>query len=227
MDNYMPQDCQVSVIDPKGTEFISFSGHDSLRLYGEDGTVDAFGEVGKSEQAVANLKGLVREMNYRMVLFAQAGVGNIKDYRAKMGADSHSVMPFHVAVVDEFYDLLMNYPEAEEPMGVLAAKARSAGIHLVLATQRPSADVVRGALKANLSTRIALKVASRTDSQVILDRGGAETLCGRGDMLYMGPDGDAPVRLHGCYVSNGDIQSFVKYSFSQDTDSWSEYKPAV
>lgn len=206
LDNYGTDECEVSVVDPKGTEFISFSGHPGVVRYGLG--IPSEGEVVRSEDAAEHLEALVRIMKSRMASFAKAGVCNIREYRERTGR----AMPYHVAVVDEFYDLLVNYPEAEGPMGVLAAKARSAGIHLVLATQRPSADVVRGALKANLSTRIALKVASRTDSQVILDRGGAETLCGRGDMLYMGPDGDAPVRLHGCYVSNGDIKGFVARS---------------
>lgn len=203
LDNYGLGDCEVSVVDPKGTEFISFSGHPGVVRYGLG--IPEEGAVVRSEEAAEHLEALVRVMRSRMAAFAGVGAGNIREYREVTG----SAMPYHVAVVDEFYDLLVNYPEAEGPMGILAAKARSAGIHLVLATQRPSADVVRGALKANLSTRIALKVASRTDSQVILDRGGAETLCGRGDMLYMGPDGDAPVRLHGCYVSNADIRGFV------------------
>ena len=206
LDNYDRNECIVSIIDPKGTEFNDFSGHPSVVL-GEDAYGDPECRVGKSEDAVALLNSLVEKMGSRMKMFCEAGVSNLRQYMAKELERGH--IPYHVVVIDEFYDLLMNYPEAEKPLSILAAKARSTGIHLVLATQRPSVDVIRGALKANLSTRIALKVSSRTDSQVIIDQPGAESLCGRGDMLYVGPDGDVPLRLHGCMVTPEQVKAFA------------------
>jgi len=207
LDNYDENECVVSIIDPKGTEFNGFNGHPNV-VVGSDTAGGMESRVGKSEDAIPLLNALVEEMNYRMGVFGHYGVSNLRQYANGFAEYGH--MPYRVAVVDEFYDLLMNYPEAEKPMSILAAKARSTGIHLVLATQRPSVDVIRGALKANLSTRIALKVSSRTDSQVIIDQPGAESLCGRGDMLYVGPDGDVPTRLHGCMVTPEQIAEFVK-----------------
>lgn len=207
LDNYDANECVVSIVDPKGTEFNDFSGHPNVVL-GTEGSGEDECRVGKSEDAVPMLNALVEEMNYRMGLFSRYGVSNLRQYANSCAENGH--IPYRVVIVDEFYDLLMNYPDAEKPMSILAAKARSTGIHLVLATQRPSVDVIRGALKANLSTRIALKVSSRTDSQVIIDQPGAESLCGRGDMLYVGPDGDVPLRLHGCMVTPEQIKAFVK-----------------
>lgn len=205
LDNYDANECVVSIVDPKGTEFTDFDGHPNVVL-GPTGDFES--RVGKSEDAVSLLNTLVDDMNDRMSVFSHFGVSNLRQYKAEFSGHGH--LPYRVVVVDEFYDLLMNYPDAEKPMSILAAKARSTGIHLVLATQRPSVDVIRGALKANLSTRIALKVSSRTDSQVIIDQPGAESLCGRGDMLYVGPDGDVPLRLHGCMVTPEQIKAFVK-----------------
>lgn len=202
LDNYEPFECLVAIIDPKGTEFTDFNGIKHLTL---GPGFDEIGKVGRSEDAVHLLNYLTEVMNSRMAEFNKVRVSNLKQYNA-LGRDT---MPYIVAIIDEFYDLLMNYPEAGEPLSILAAKARSSGIHLVLATQRPSVDVIKGALKANLSTRIALKVSSRTDSQVIIDQPGAESLCGRGDMLYVGPDGDVPRRLHGCMVSTEQIRALA------------------
>lgn len=208
LDNYDENECVVSIVDPKGTEFNDFEGHPNVVVGTEiAGNLEA--RVGKSDDAVGLLNDLVDEMNYRMKVFSRFGVSNLRQYANGFAYDNGHI-PYRVAVVDEFYDLLMNYPDAEKPLSILAAKARSTGIHLVLATQRPSVDVIKGALKANLSTRIALKVSSRTDSQVIIDQPGAESLCGRGDMLYVGPDGDVPRRLHGCMVTPEQIKAFVK-----------------
>lgn len=206
LDNYDRNECEVSIVDPKGTEFNGFDGHPGVVL-GNGLSGDAEVRVGRSGDAVPLLESLVEEMEYRMKVFGHYGVSNLRQYMLGHSGNGH--LPYRVAVIDEFYDLLMNHPDAERPLSILAAKARSTGIHLVLATQRPSVDVIRGALKANLSTRIALKVSSRTDSQVIIDQPGAESLCGRGDMLYVGPDGDVPRRLHACMVTPEQIRDFV------------------
>ena len=219
--NYFPGDARVIIVDPKGTEFNSFSGHPSIGGMDAEGPRSINAAYG-TDDAVGVVERMVEAMKFHMAFFRHIGVnsldacnavirdaGKIIDFdyggrHYKVG----NVFPRVVVVIDEFYDLMVSFGAAfEEPLSVLAAKARSAGIHLVLATQRPSADVVKGALKANLSTRVALKVASRTDSQVIIDRGGAETLCGRGDMLYVGPDGDVPTRLHGCMLTDGEIKA--------------------
>lgn len=222
--NYWPGEARVLIVDPKGTEFNAFSGHPSI------GGMENAGELSKNapygtDDAVHVVERMVESMKMRMAFFRTIGVKNldecnwkIKESEKKIGFDYEgrhyeveNIFPRTFVVIDEFYDLMVSFGEAfEEPLSVLAAKARSAGIHLILATQRPSADVIKGALKANLSTRVALKVASRTDSQVIIDRGGAETLCGRGDMLYVGPDGDVPVRLHGCMLADKEIRAFVE-----------------
>lgn len=207
LDNYGVSECLVGIIDPKGTEFAAFDGHPHLSLLEERRGVPAVCGIGKAGEAESVFTALVEEMESRMSEFGRVGVSNLREYRGVSGKTYH--MPYYVLVVDEFYDLLMNYPDTEKPLSMLAAKSRSTGIHLVLATQRPSVDVIRGALKANLSTRIALKVASRTDSQVIIDQGGAESLCGNGDMLYCGPDGDVPRRLHGCLVTTEQIVEMV------------------
>lgn len=212
--NYSYRYCRVSIVDPKGTEFNGFNGHISIGRPARPGTQEVDDHTVKySDDAVGVVTQAVKDMESRMMCFKRIGVHNLAE--ATLHEDD-LVYPFHVIVIDEFYDLMMTYGDKfAGPLSVLAAKARSAGIHLVLATQRPSADVIKGALKANLSTRIALKVASRTDSQVIIDQGGAESLCGKGDMLYCGPDGDVPKRLHGCMLTGTEIAGVLKAS-----DTW-------
>ena len=215
VSNYHPNECRVLIVDPKGTEFNAFSGHPSVGGLGKNDNIP-YG----TDQAIDVVNRMVDCMKTRMSLFKALGVNSLDACNelirnsetpvAPFGLPLTNIYPRIVVVIDEFYDLMVSFGETfEEPLSVLAAKARSAGIHLVLATQRPSADVVKGALKANLSTRVALKVASRTDSQVIIDRPGAESLCGRGDMLYVGPDGDVPVRLHGCMLTDNEVLDCV------------------
>lgn len=219
--NYWPGDARVLIVDPKGTEFNSFAGHPSIGGLDREGRLSGNIPYG-TDDAVYVVERMVEAMKFRMAFFRHVGVNGLDacnalirnaekkiefEYDGKRYAVAN-LFPRVVVVIDEFYDLMVSFGESfEEPLSVIAAKARSAGIHLVLATQRPSADVVKGALKANLSTRVALKVASRTDSQVIIDRGGAENLCGRGDMLYVGPDGDVPLRLHGCMLTDEEIKA--------------------
>ena len=205
--NYSPSECHIDVVDPKGTEFNAFCRWPAM--------LDSV-DVHHADDAVPLLGELVDSMKSRMEEFGKYGVCNLPEYGAL--CDERGVewgFPYRVVIIDEFYDMMMNYGSAfEDPLSILAAKARSCGIHLVLATQRPSADVIRGALKANLSTRIALKVSSRTDSQVIIDRPGAESLCGRGDMLYCGPDGDIPLRLHGCMLTKDELEELHRRAVS-------------
>lgn len=212
--------CDVCIIDPKGTEFNYFEDTPHVGLECDRGTCD--GKIRSSEEASDVLDYFVNLMNARLAFFKENHFDNFLHHRTiahldhevhynkVIGLDDYGALK--VLVIDEFYDLLMNYPKMEAPISLLAAKARSTGIHLILATQRPSTDVIRGALKANLSTRIALKVASRVDSQVIIDRPGAESLCGHGDMLYVGPDTDIPKRLHGCMLTQSDLIAMREFA---------------
>ena len=121
-------------------------------------------------------------------------------------------MPFIVVVVDEFADMMMQVgKKAEELIARIAQKARAAGIHLVLATQRPSVDVITGLIKANVPTRIAFQVSSKIDSRTILDQGGAESLLGHGDMLYLPPGTALPVRVHGAFVDDHEVQNVIAH----------------
>jgi S-DNA-T family DNA segregation ATPase FtsK/SpoIIIE len=150
------------------------------------------------------------DMRYRKL--AEAGSRNILDYNAKMLARGQKKLPYLVVIIDELADLMMLAPDdTEKAITRLAQLARATGIHLVIATQRPSVDVVTGLIKANFPARVAFAVASGVDSRVILDQPGAERLLGRGDMLFQAPDAPAPARLQGVYVSDSEIQRLVTY----------------
>ncbi len=145
-------------------------------------------------------------MDKRYHEFAKVGSRNITDYNGRMKAEGKKKLPFLLIVIDELADLMMIAPnETESTITCLAQLARATGIHMILATQRPSVDVVTGLIKANFPARIAFAVASGVDSRVILDQPGAERLLGRGDMLYQAPDAPAPVRLQGVFVSDHEI----------------------
>jgi S-DNA-T family DNA segregation ATPase FtsK/SpoIIIE len=161
---------------------------------------------------IGALQWMTREMDKRYHLFAQIGARNIVDYNARMKLQNQKKLPYLVIIIDELADLMMIAPdETEKTITRLAQLARATGIHMVLATQRPSVDVVTGLIKANFPARIAFAVASNTDSRVILDQPGAERLLGRGDMLYQAPDAPAPARLQGVFVSDHEIQKLVEY----------------
>jgi S-DNA-T family DNA segregation ATPase FtsK/SpoIIIE len=150
------------------------------------------------------------DMRYRKL--AEAGSRNIQDYNAKRSSRGEKKLPYLVVIIDELADLMMLAPdETERTVTRLAQLARATGIHLVIATQRPSVDVVTGLIKANFPARVAFAVASGVDSRVILDQPGAERLLGRGDMLFQAPDAPAPVRLQGVFVSDSEIQRLVTY----------------
>jgi S-DNA-T family DNA segregation ATPase FtsK/SpoIIIE len=151
-------------------------------------------------------------MDQRYHKLAQAGCRNIKEYNAKLIASGEKKLPYLVVIIDELADLMMLAPdETERTLTRLAQLARATGIHLVIATQRPSVDVVTGLIKANFPARIAFAVASGVDSRVILDQPGAERLLGRGDMLFQAPDAPAPARLQGAYLSDTEILRLVSY----------------
>jgi S-DNA-T family DNA segregation ATPase FtsK/SpoIIIE len=169
--------------------------------------------VTELERVVPTLKWATREMERRYKVFARYGFRNIEGYNsaARRRADLEP-LPYIVIIIDELADLMMMAPdEVETLICRLAQMARATGIHLVIATQRPSVDVVTGLIKANFPTRIAFAVTSQTDSRVILDMNGAEQLLGRGDMLYMAADAARPIRLQGTWVSEAEVERIVQF----------------
>jgi S-DNA-T family DNA segregation ATPase FtsK/SpoIIIE len=161
------------------------------------------------DKVVAALKWAITEMNGRYKLFAEVGVRNIQNYNELSGFQA---LPYIVIIIDELADIMLFSPgEVEEAVTKLAQMARATGVHLVLATQRPSVDVITGLIKANIPTRIAFNVTSMVDSRVILDTPGAEKLLGRGDMLYIPPNQSKPTRIQGTYVSDKEITSLIDY----------------
>lgn len=197
-----PDDLRLVLVDPKRVELTGYNGIPHLL-----GPV-----VVEMERVIGALQWMTREMDKRYHLFAQVGGRNITDYNAKMKLQGQKKLPYLVIIIDELADLMMIAPdETERTITRLAQLARATGIHMILATQRPSVDVVTGLIKANFPARIAFAVASNTDSRVILDQPGAERLLGRGDMLYQAPDAPAAARLQGVFVSDHEIQKLVEY----------------
>jgi S-DNA-T family DNA segregation ATPase FtsK/SpoIIIE len=159
-------------------------------------------------------------MERRYDMFARLQTRNIDGYNQRVPADEK--LPFIVLIVDELADLMMQAgAEIEMSICRLAQLARATGIHLVIATQRPSVDVITGLIKANISSRIAFAVSSQVDSRTILDMNGAERLIGRGDMLFMPIDASKPFRIQGCYLSEVETNALVKYLKEQDTPEYS------
>jgi S-DNA-T family DNA segregation ATPase FtsK/SpoIIIE len=166
------------------------------------------------DRVIGTLQWALREMDERYERFSNLGARNIADYNRKI-AESHPKrrpLPYIVIIIDELADLMMLAPEeTEKAVTRLAQMARATGIHMVIATQRPSVDVVTGLIKANFPARIAFAVASSTDSRVILDATGAERLLGQGDMLFQSPDAASPVRLQGAFVSDKELDRLIRY----------------
>ncbi|MCC6148238.1 MAG: DNA translocase FtsK [Anaerolineaceae bacterium] len=197
--NNSPADLRLVLVDPKRVELTNYNGIPHLLA---PVVVDA-------DRVIGALQWMMREMDSRYHKFSQNGSRNIHEYNTRHPEDR---LPYLVVVIDELADLMMLAPdETERSIARLAQLARATGIHLILATQRPSVDVVTGLIKANFPARIAFAVASQIDSRVILDQPGAERLLGRGDMLFQSPDAAAPVRLQGVFVSDSEIQRLVDY----------------
>lgn len=193
--NTPPDDLRLLLIDPKVVELAPYQKLPHL----------AAPVINEPKEASLALKWAVEEMEHRYQLFAEKGVRDIGRYNAQ--AEKETKMPFIVIVIDELADLMMVSPQdVEESICRIAQKARAAGIHLLLATQRPSVDVITGLIKSNIPTRIAFSVSSQADSRTIIDSGGAERLLGRGDMLFMENGARDVRRLQGCFVSDEDIQ---------------------
>jgi len=161
------------------------------------------------KKVISALKWATNEMDERYKLLAAAGVKNIQGYNELAGI---AAMPHIVIVIDELADIMLFAPaEVEESVTRIAQMARAVGIHLLLATQRPSVDVLTGLIKANIPARIAFNVSSMTDSRVILDTPGAEKLLGRGDMLFLSPEQAKPSRIQGTFVSDQEINDLIQF----------------
>ncbi|MBR2988632.1 MAG: DNA translocase FtsK, partial [Clostridia bacterium] len=213
-----PAEVKFILIDPKLVEFMPYSGIPHLM------TPTAITDV---NQAINAFKWAEKEMDQRYLKLQKTGVRNIQEYnqRPEILDGTEQKLPYIVIIVDEFASLMLSSKEhakeLDDIIANIAGKARAAGIHLVLATQRPSVNVITGTIKSNLNSRIAFAVASSTDSRIILDKTGAESLLGRGDMLFAPLDAPEETRIQGAYVSNDEIKNvvqFVKENNAGDVD---------
>ncbi|MCI7587901.1 MAG: DNA translocase FtsK 4TM domain-containing protein [Campylobacter sp.] len=197
-----PQTLRLIMIDPKMLEFSIYEGIPHLLTP----------VITEAKKAVNVLENLVCEMERRYKLMAASKTKNIESYNAKMKEQGEASLPFIVVIIDELADLMMTSgKDVEFSIARLAQMARASGIHLIVATQRPSVDVVTGLIKANLPSRISYRVGQKIDSKVILDQLGAESLLGRGDMLFTPPGSPGLVRLHAPFASEAEIETIVEF----------------
>ena len=197
-----PQTLRLIMIDPKMLEFSMYEGIPHLLTP----------VITEAKKAVNVLENLVSEMERRYKLMAASKTKNIESYNAKMKEQGEASLPFIVVIIDELADLMMTSgKDVEFSIARLAQMARASGIHLIVATQRPSVDVVTGLIKANLPSRISYRVGQKIDSKVILDQLGAESLLGRGDMLFTPPGSPGLVRLHAPFASEAEIETIVEF----------------
>ena len=203
-----PQELKLMLIDPKMVELAPFNHIPHL----------VSPVITDVKAATAALKWAVEEMERRYQLFAHAGVRDLSRFNrlAESNGDYGHKLPYILIVIDELADLMMMSPaDVEEAICRIAQKARACGIHLIVATQRPSVDVITGLIKSNIPTRIAFAVSSQIDSRTILDSQGAERLLGRGDMLYLGNGMSAPIRLQGTFVTDDEIEEIIEHVRAQ------------
>jgi S-DNA-T family DNA segregation ATPase FtsK/SpoIIIE len=196
-----PDELKMVMVDPKMVELVGYNGVPHLQCP----------VITEMDKVVGALRLCVQEMQRRYDLFAKNQVRNIDGYRMKTADEQHAEkVPYLVVILDELADLMMTSPEEVETLLCrLTQMGRAAGIHLIIATQRPSVDVLTGLIKANVPARVAFAVTSNTNSQVILDMPGAERLLGRGDMLFMPPDAAKPVRIQGAFIEDKDVHYVV------------------
>ena len=212
--NAKPSEVKLVMVDPKVVELSVYNGIPHLLIP----------VVTDPKKAAGALAWAVQEMDNRYNLFAEKGVRDLKGYNSAVEKDGEiGKLPQIVIIIDELADLMMvAAKEVEESICRLAQKARAAGMHLVIATQRPSVDVITGLIKANVPSRIAFAVSSQVDSRTILDQVGAEKLLGKGDMLFF-PAGEAkPVRVQGAFISDGEVEAIVEFIKSNGTATYSE-----
>jgi S-DNA-T family DNA segregation ATPase FtsK/SpoIIIE len=194
-----PQELRMILVDPKRVELTGYNGIPHLLTP----------VITEPTRVVAALEWATKEMDKRYKMFAEVGARNIEEYNELSG---FTAMEYILIVIDELADIMLSAPSKVEDLIVrLAQMARATGIHLLLATQRPSVNIITGLIKANIPTRIAFNVASMIDSRVIIDSPGAEKLLGRGDMLYVPPDRPLPMRIQGTYVTNQEIKNLIDY----------------
>jgi S-DNA-T family DNA segregation ATPase FtsK/SpoIIIE len=198
--NARPSEVKLAMVDPKMLELSVYEGIPHL----------ISPVVTQPKKAAETLRAIVAEMDRRYRLLAEKGNKNIDSYNK--AAPEAERLPYIVVIIDELADLMMTVQrEVEDSIMRLAQMARAAGIHLIVATQRPSVDVITGLIKANLPSRISFQVSSKTDSRTILDANGAENLLGMGDMLFLPPASSHLVRVHGCFVSEAEIKRVVEF----------------
>ncbi|MCM3610849.1 DNA translocase FtsK [Planococcus sp. MERTA32b] len=214
-----PHEVKMMMIDPKMVELNVYNGIPHL-------LAPVVTDPRKAAQA---LKKIVSEMERRYELFSHTGTRNIEGYNEYVrvfneeNEDKHPKLPFIVVIVDELADLMMVASnEVEDAITRLAQMARAAGIHLIIATQRPSVNVITGVIKANIPSRIAFAVSSAIDSRTILDMGGAEKLLGRGDMLFLGAGQSKPVRVQGAFLSDSEVEKIVDFAIEQQKAQYQE-----
>ncbi len=194
-----PSEVKFILVDPKRVELPTYNGIPHLLAP----------VIVDPDKVISALKYLISEMDQRYKMFAQVGARNVDSYNEISGFQA---LPYIVLVIDELADIMLFSPvEVEDAVTRLAQMSRATGIHMILATQRPSVDILTGLIKANIPCRIAFAVASQVDSRVILDMPGAEKLLGRGDMLFLPPDEAKPRRVQGTYVSDGEITKLIEF----------------
>jgi len=218
-----PDEVRFILIDPKKLELSIYKRLHKHHLITRQGLNEHV--ITTVDNAISILKSLEKEMDRRYRILARVGVRNLEDYHALIAKRKLEVeapeqlpepLPYIVLIVDELADLMMTGArEVEDPIARLAQMSRAVGIHLILATQRPSVDVITGVIKANFPARIAFQVTQKTDSRTILDRNGAEKLLGRGDMLFMSPREPDPIRVHGAFISTEEVRRLVSHVASQ------------
>lgn len=217
-----PDDVKFLFIDPKRLELTSYE--QIPYLYDPRTTPDKVRVITDPKEAAKSLIALTRVMEKRYKKFEKAKVKNIQSYNRWAISNKQPQEFYIVVVIDELADLMLQAKNVvEESIQRLTQMARAVGIHLVLATQRPSVDVITGVIKANLPCRVALQVSSKVDSRVIIDTPGAESLIGKGDMLFLGPNKSKPERIQGCYVRENEIEKVVEFLKQQGMPSYPLY----
>lgn len=208
-----PDEVKFMMVDPKMVELNVYNGIPHLLTP----------VVTDPRRASLALKKIVVEMEKRYELFSKSGARNVEGYNQMMKDNPEAILPYIVVIVDELADLMMVAAnDVEDAIARLAQMARAAGIHLIIATQRPSVDVITGVIKANIPSRIAFGVSSQVDSRTILDMAGAEKLLGRGDMLYMPMGASKPTRVQGAFMSDQEVEAIVNYVRAQGQAEYDE-----
>ena len=211
-----PDQLRLMLVDPKRVELTGYNGIPHLLAP----------VITEADKVVSALQRMMREMDLRYQVFSAHGVRNIEEYNQQARAEGKKELHYILVVIDELADLMMLAPdETERSLIRLAQLARATGIHLIIATQRPSADILTGLIKANFPARIAFAVASGVDSRVILDQPGAERLLGRGDMLFQPPDAPEPIRLQGTFVSDEEINRLTDFWRAQSLQADAPERP--